>query len=261
MAALPPLHHEVKVDLDPQQAFALFTSRIGEWWPLTRLSVFGPGATVAFTDDGRLVERHGEQTSTWAEVAEWVPGERLAMMWHAGRAEDTAGHVTVTFSPYGEQTLVTLEHAGWEVYEDSVAARNEYSGGWPTVLAAYAGALGEAEDADEAEDEDEAEPSPATWAALLFTPAQADAGASVFEDSRFPGHIAFLNQMEEAGYLVAAGPMVDQDGAGMTILRLPGDGRLEEVERLAQEDASVTSGLFAVTIRPWRVFFAPGVVA
>lgn len=100
---------------------------------------------------------------------------------------------------------------------------------------------------------------PATWAALLFTPAEDRAGAEVFEDERFPGHIAFLNEMEAAGYLVAAGPMLDQDGAGMTILRLPGDGRLDEIERLARADASVSSGLFEVTVRPWRVFFAPGV--
>ncbi len=100
--------------------------------------------------------------------------------------------------------------------------------------------------------------APATWAALLFTPADGQ-GAAVFEDERFAGHIAFLNEMEAAGYLVAAGPMLDHDGTGMTILRLPGEGRLDEIERLAQQDTSVSSGLFELTVRPWRVFFAPGV--
>ena len=104
----------------------------------------------------------------------------------------------------------------------------------------------------------ETEPPQYTWAALLFTPSSGQ-GAAVFEDERFPGHIAFLNQMDEAGYLVAAGPMSDEDGAGMTVLRLPGEDRLGEIERLAQTDASVSSGLFEVTVRPWRVFFAPGV--
>jgi uncharacterized protein YciI len=102
------------------------------------------------------------------------------------------------------------------------------------------------------------DPAPATWAALLLTPAE-DQGAAVFEDERFGGHIAFLNLMEDSGYLVAAGPLLDQDGAGMTILRLPGAGRLDEIERLAYVDTSVSSGLFEVTVRPWQVYFAPGV--
>ena len=102
------------------------------------------------------------------------------------------------------------------------------------------------------------DPEPTTWAALLFTPADGQ-GAAVFEDDRFPGHIAFLNEMEEAGYLVAAGPLLDEDGAGMTILRLSGDGRLDEIERLARTDTSVSSGLFDIAVRPWQVFFAPGV--
>lgn len=102
------------------------------------------------------------------------------------------------------------------------------------------------------------ESDPYTWAALLFTPADGQ-GAAVFEDERFPGHIAFLNQMEQAGYLIAAGPMIDEEGSGMTILRLPGEDRLDEIERLARADTSVSSGLFELTIRPWRVFFAPGV--
>jgi len=60
--------------------------------------------------------------------------------------------------------------------------------------------------------------------------------------------------MREAGYLVAAGPLADEDGAGMTILRLPGAGRLEEARRLATEDdSSVASGFFTVAVRPWQV--------
>jgi uncharacterized protein YciI/uncharacterized protein YndB with AHSA1/START domain len=254
VAALPPLHHEVKVELNPQQAFELFTDRIGEWWPLARLGVFGEGSSVAFTDDGRLLERHGEQATSWGEITEWVPGERLAMTWHPGSAEDDASHVTVTFSAYGDHTtLVTLAHSGWEIYDDAVVARTEYNGGWPTVLALYAAAAG----GDAGEDGDE---PPATWAALYFTPT-GGLGGGAFEDARFAGHIAFLNEMEEQGYLVAAGPLINDEGSGMTVLRLPGADRQGEIERLAHADTSVTSGLFEVKIAPWQVFFAPGVKA
>ena len=48
----------------------------------------------------------------------------------------------------------------------------------------------------------------------------------------------------------------------MTILRLPGDGRLGTATRLATEDdASVAGGFLAVTVRPWQVMMrrdAPG---
>jgi uncharacterized protein YciI len=62
--------------------------------------------------------------------------------------------------------------------------------------------------------------------------------------------------MREHGYLVAAGPLSEEPGAGMTILRLPGAGRLADATRLATaDDASVASGFFAVTVRPWQVMF------
>jgi uncharacterized protein YciI len=65
--------------------------------------------------------------------------------------------------------------------------------------------------------------------------------------------------MREAGYLVLAGPLGDAPGEGMTILRLPGPGRLAEAARLATEDdASVAGGFFAVTVRPWQVMMAAG---
>lgn len=60
--------------------------------------------------------------------------------------------------------------------------------------------------------------------------------------------------MHEAGYLVAAGPMTDAAGEGMTILRLPWTGRLASETMLATEDdASVAGGFFSVTVRPWQV--------
>ncbi len=67
--------------------------------------------------------------------------------------------------------------------------------------------------------------------------------------------------MREAGYLVAAGPLPDAEGEGMTILRLPGPGQLDTATRLATEqDSSVSAGLLAVTVRPWHVVMHAEVV-
>ena len=93
-----------------------------------------------------------------------------------------------------------------------------------------------------------------TWVALLHRPQDPRAGDSALEDARFGDHLAFLRRMAEAGYLVAAGPLADRPGEGLTILRLPGEGRLDEATRLATEDdASVAAGFFTVEVRPWRV--------
>ena len=97
-----------------------------------------------------------------------------------------------------------------------------------------------------------------TWVALMHRPGPAaPQDGSLAGDPRFGQHFAFLTRMREAGYLVAAGPLTDEDGAGMTILRLPGADRLDEARRLAtEEDSSVAGGFFAVVVRPWQVMLA-----
>jgi uncharacterized protein YciI len=60
--------------------------------------------------------------------------------------------------------------------------------------------------------------------------------------------------MRETGYLVATGPLTDETGSGMSILRLPGADRLAEATRLATEDdTSVATEFLSVTVRPWQV--------
>ena len=110
------------VNLDPDRAFELFTARIGDWWPLASHSVFGAGASVTFTDD-KLVETLGEQTAMWGEVIEWQPAALLVMSWHAGQSAAESTRVTVSFTEQGEQTLVVLEHSGWEPREDPAAVQ------------------------------------------------------------------------------------------------------------------------------------------
>ncbi len=137
MSAQPPIRRQVLVDADPATAFTVFTTSLGRWWPLAELSVFGTGATVAFTDE-QIVETAGNgETSVWGTVSSWQAPDVVAFSWHPGRKPELAGHVEVTFVAAGEQTLVTLTHTGWETYEDPAAARAEYDSGWPTVLGRF----------------------------------------------------------------------------------------------------------------------------
>jgi len=153
VSTVPPVRREVLVDADPQTAFEVFTARIGRWWPLAELSVYGAGATVAF-DDGQIVERGPDgATSLWGTVTRWEPPGTLAFSWHPGRPPERASHVEITFAAAAGQTLVTLKHTGWEVFADPAAARAEYDQGWPMVLDRYREHAGAA-----------------TWVALLHRP-------------------------------------------------------------------------------------------
>jgi uncharacterized protein YndB with AHSA1/START domain/uncharacterized protein YciI len=241
VSAVPPIRREVRVDADPATAFEIFTARIGQWWPVAELSVFGSGAIVAFTG-GQIIERAADgRSSCWGVVTRWEPGAAVAFTWHPGTTPERASQVEVTFRADGTQTLVVLEHAGWDAFADPAAARAEYDQGWPAVLDNYR---------DHAEHHDGE-----TWVALLHRPGPAAPhDGSVFDDPRFADHVAFLTRMSEAGYLVAAGPFTDCDGDGMTILRLPGANQIDRVAQFATEnDASVVAGFFTVAVRPWQV--------
>lgn len=256
MAELTPIRREILVDAEAEVAFAVFTDRIGSWWPLARLSVYGAGASVAFRDGAIVETAPGQPDTVWGRVTTWEPPALVAFTWHPGKDAQRASQVTVAFTPSGAQTLVQLEHSGWEVFADPAAARDEYDHGWPTVLDLFQGAV-----RDDASVPDEVEAAPPesqdewTWVALTHRPGPAAASVTnVFADPRFGEHVAFLARMQAAGYLVAAGPFGDEPGAGMTILRLPGSDRMADAAQLARtDDTSVATGFFAVTVREWNV--------
>ena len=143
---VPPLHREILVDADRALAFAVFTQRIGAWWPLSVHSVYGAGATVAFDRPevgGRIVESlAGAEDSVWGTVTRWEPDTVLGFTWHPGQGDERASQVTVSFEDQDGKTLVRLEHSGWEVFgEQAQAARDEYDHGWGLVLDRYASAV------------------------------------------------------------------------------------------------------------------------
>jgi uncharacterized protein YndB with AHSA1/START domain/uncharacterized protein YciI len=260
VSPIPPIRREVLVDAGPKTAFEVFTGRIGAWWPVAGHSVHGAGSAVSF-DGGRLLERSpaGEEC-VWGTVTRWEPPHALAFSWHPGAAPETATRVTVTFAAAGRQTLVTLEHSGWEALADPAAARASYDQGWPEVLAGlreHASRDG-ADGAPGAGAEQAGGPpdGAATRVALVHRPGPAAPAdhAAVFGDPRFRLHVGFLNLMRDRGWLVAAGPLPREPGSGMTILRLPGPGRAAEAAAMAaRDDPSVVGGLFTVTVTPWDV--------
>ena len=88
-------------------------------------------------EGGQILERAPDgATSVWGTVTRWEPPGP----WRSAGTRAPAGpgqHVEVTFAAAAGQTLVTLEHTGWEVFADPAAARAEYDHGWPLVLECY----------------------------------------------------------------------------------------------------------------------------
>jgi uncharacterized protein YndB with AHSA1/START domain/uncharacterized protein YciI len=241
MSDVPPIRREVTVDADLATAFDIFTSGIDRWWPVDLHSIHGVGGSVNFVN-GQLIERSAEgESALWGTVTKWDPPSVVAFTWHPGTDEQRASRVEVSFTPLDSQTLVVLEHAGWEVFDDPAGARDEYDHGWPEVLGRYK--------------EEVAQSNGHTWVALLHSPGpNAPKDGSLFQDERFGLHLEFLGRMRDAGYLIAAGPLSDKMGEGMTVLRLPGDDQMDRAIQLATEDdASVANGFFTVDVRPWIV--------
>jgi uncharacterized protein YndB with AHSA1/START domain len=137
------IRKRITIDAPPERAFAAFTERIGEWWPLGTHSIGGEDAeTAAFEGrvNGRLYERiaGGEEVS-WGEVLVWEPPHRLVFTWHPSREPQGATEVEVRFSAEGSGTVVELEHRGWEALgERATEASARYDTGWDFVLREYA---------------------------------------------------------------------------------------------------------------------------
>jgi uncharacterized protein YndB with AHSA1/START domain/uncharacterized protein YciI len=230
----------VIVNASLADAFAVFTDEFGNWWPVDNFSVFGAGGSVVI-DGGEIVElaATGEKAH-WGSITAWEPPHRLAFTWHPGHPADRdSSRVEVTFTDLDDQTLVVLEHSGWEAFDDPEGARANYGKGWPTVIAAYAETLAH-------------QP---TFVVLQHRrgPA-ADPDQPLFTQPGFAEHRAFLSRLEAQGQVFAAGPFPESDGEGMTILQLPPNTGVEGATRLATEDdTSVASGFLTVDVRPWQV--------
>ena len=129
-----------------EQAWEVFTERIGDWWPLGSHSLLGERAETAHIEGrsgGRMYERAADgEEAHWGDVIAWEPPHRLVVAWHVNKERAEPTEWEVRFEPDGEGTRVELEHRGWERYEDGAEAAASYNEGWDVVLDPYAELLG-----------------------------------------------------------------------------------------------------------------------
>lgn len=143
---IAPVTKSRTVALEVEQAFDLFTARIGEWWPVATHSInAAPDLAVRFEGrvGGRVVEIAADGSEySWADVLAWNPPHRFVLSWHPNREPEAASTLEVRFAPApAGGTEVTLEHRGWEEFGDTgPELRDNYDSGWDVVLAPFEGA-------------------------------------------------------------------------------------------------------------------------
>jgi uncharacterized protein YndB with AHSA1/START domain len=140
-ASTEAIRRSVTVDASLEQAFQVFTERMGDWWPIKRYSVHENEAEVVGMEPrlgGAVFERWREGTESWGEILVWEPPQRIAFSWHPGSDPATATEVEVVFAAEGGRTRVELEHRGWErLGERAPEVRAGYAEGWQAVLERY----------------------------------------------------------------------------------------------------------------------------
>jgi uncharacterized protein YndB with AHSA1/START domain len=142
---IDPIRRSITVRLTPAEAFRLFTSEMGSWWPLDS---HGRADEETGEKTERLVfeEREGGRiyevfssgaAADWAVVTTWAPPERLVLDWNPSSEDRPCTEVEVTFTPAGEgATRVDLVHRGWERLGEEAGRRfrANYDTGWAYVF-------------------------------------------------------------------------------------------------------------------------------
>ena len=148
------VRHSVTVALPPEEAFALFTERMDDWWPDDESHSILEGPTVGTIEPfegGRWYDRAEDGTEcdigtvlVWDPPGRVVFAWRLTPQWEHEPDLEKSTQVEVTFAATDtDGTRVTLEHRGFERYGEPGAAMREQVGaedGWPELLRLYAAA-------------------------------------------------------------------------------------------------------------------------
>ena len=154
VTTLVPVRKTVVVKATQEHAFAVFTARFGDWWPMASHHTGDEEAETVIIEPrvgGRWFERGTSGTETmWGYVTAWEPPKRLVLAWHLSPQftfdPDVASEVEVTFHADGPTTTrVVLEHRKLEVYGDAAAGLRtsiDAEGGWGAILEEFARLVG-----------------------------------------------------------------------------------------------------------------------
>ena len=130
----------VLLPCDRDAAFALFTTRISEWWPPERRHTRDPRSTIVLSPDGPFVERDAAGNEVpLGLVRAWEAPARLLLDWYPGTDAEHPTSVEVLFVPEGDSTRVEVRHDDTPASRDLFPTRApRYAASWDLVLGALA---------------------------------------------------------------------------------------------------------------------------
>jgi uncharacterized protein YndB with AHSA1/START domain len=144
------VRQSIVVQAPQERAFAIFTERMGSWWPLHSYALGAQPVVDAIVEPrsgGRWYERSEDGSEIErGRVLAWEPPDRVVLTWELSadfRPDPRIQtEVELRFSPDGaHRTRVELEHRGLEAYGERTAEMRETygsDGGWAGLLRAYA---------------------------------------------------------------------------------------------------------------------------
>ena len=145
----------LQVNIPVERAFAVFTEKMGGWWPATHHIAKQPfaGITVEPRAGGRWFEVAADGSECeWGRVLAWEPPHRVVFAWHLqpdftfDPDPEKASEVEIRFFAEGAgKARVELEHRGLERHGEGweqLRAGVDAPGGWSTVLEQFVKAAG-----------------------------------------------------------------------------------------------------------------------
>jgi uncharacterized protein YndB with AHSA1/START domain len=144
-----PVRKSITVKADAARAFAVFTGRIGSWWPRSHCVASSPQKDVVLEPKvgGRWFEigEDGSQCN-WGKVLAWEPPVRLLLAWQINADwkydPEFITEVEVRFTALAAgETRVDLEHRNLERFGDKiedVRSKIDSPNGWSGILKIYA---------------------------------------------------------------------------------------------------------------------------
>lgn len=138
---IDPIEVLVHVPVAPPEAFAAFTTGMGDWWDAAYTPDPGSftGIEVVPEVGGEVAMLHGSDRYVWGRVTAWKPGRRYGQSFWLAHDPAHPSWLDVVFTPEGTGTAVGFRHGGWVA--ETAAAREKF-GDWEHLLGRYAARLG-----------------------------------------------------------------------------------------------------------------------
>ena len=105
------IEKSVFLTITPQEAFDLFTTQIGQWWPVDRRHLNDPNSALFLLESGRFYERAADGTELdLGRVRSWQAPHRILLDFYIGTDAAHPTEVDIRFVAEADGTRVSVSH-------------------------------------------------------------------------------------------------------------------------------------------------------